>query len=52
MNTPMTDHRREYPRMDTDYIADTVEWIIKQPKNILVKNLTLDIMHSRRKSIS
>lgn len=51
MNTPMTDHRKEYPRMDTDYIADTVDWIIKQPQNILVKNLTLDIMHSRRKII-
>lgn len=51
MNTPMTDHRKEYPRMDTDYIADTMDWIIKQPQNILVKNLTLDIMHSRRKVI-
>lgn len=51
MNTPMTEHRKEYPRMDTDYIADTVEWIVKQPKDILIKNLTLDIMHSRRKSI-
>lgn len=49
MNTPMTDHRSEYPRMDPSYIAGTIEWIINQPKDILVKNLTLDIMHSRRK---
>lgn len=51
MNTPMTDHRSEYPRMDTEYVAESIEWIMKQPKNILVKNLTLDIMHSRRKTL-
>jgi NADP-dependent 3-hydroxy acid dehydrogenase YdfG len=49
MNTPMTDHKSEYPRMNTNYVADAIEWIVNQPKNILVKNLTLDIMHSRRK---
>jgi len=49
MNTPMTDHRSEYPRMDTNYVTDSIEWVMNQPKNILVKNLTLDIMHSRRK---
>jgi NADP-dependent 3-hydroxy acid dehydrogenase YdfG len=49
MNTPMTDHRREYPRMETNYIANTVEWLMNQPKDILIKNLTIDIMNSRRK---
>ena len=49
MKTPMTDHQNMYPRMDTQYIADTIEWIIGQPKNILIKNLTIDVMHSRRK---
>ena len=49
MNTPMTDHKREYPRIETDYIANTVEWLMNQPKDILIKNLTIDIMNSRRK---
>lgn len=49
MNTPMTDHKSEYPRMDTKYISDTIGWIINQPNDILIKNLTLDVMHSRRK---
>lgn len=48
MRTPMSDHRKHYPRMEPSYIADSIEWVINQPKNILVKNLTLDIMHSRR----
>jgi NAD(P)-dependent dehydrogenase (short-subunit alcohol dehydrogenase family) len=49
MNTPMTDHKSEYPRMDTKYIANAIKWMIDQPNDILIKNLTLDIMHSRRK---
>lgn len=49
MNTPMTDHKKEYPRMDTDYISNVIEWIMIQPSDILIKNFTLDIMHSRRK---
>lgn len=49
MNTPMTDHKKDYPRMDTAHIANTIEWIMNQPSDILIKNLTLDIMHSRRK---
>lgn len=49
MNTPMTEHRKEYPRMETEYVANVIEWIIKQPKDILLKNITIDIMHSRRK---
>lgn len=52
MNTPMTENRKEYPRMDTGYIADVIEWIIDQPENVLLKNLTVDIMHSRRKETS
>lgn len=51
MNTPMTDHRSEYPRIETDYIANTIEWVMGQPKDILIKNMTLDIMNSRRKKI-
>jgi NADP-dependent 3-hydroxy acid dehydrogenase YdfG len=49
MNTQMTDHKRDYPRLDTDYIFDSIDWILNQPKNILIKNLTIDMMHSRRK---
>jgi len=51
MNTPMTEHRKEYPRMGTDYITNIIEWIVNQPKEIIIKNLTLDIMHSRRKLV-
>lgn len=49
MNTPMTEDRNMYPRMNTEYVAETIEWMINQPSNILIKNLTIDIMHSRRK---
>tara|TARA_R110000796_G_scaffold92303_7_gene196571 strand:+ start:5944 stop:6489 length:546 start_codon:yes stop_codon:yes gene_type:complete len=49
MNTPMTEHRKEYPRIETKYVTDTIKWIMQQPKDIIIKNLTLDIMHSRRK---
>jgi len=49
MNTPMTDHNKDYPRMETEYVTNVIEWIINQPKDILLKNITLDIMHSRRK---
>lgn len=52
MNTPMTDHRSEYPRMELHHVSSAIDWIIKQPKDILIKNLTLDIMHSRRKKAS
>ena len=52
MNTPMTDSRKEYPRIDTDYIANVVEWMLHQPEKIFLKNLTIDIMHSRRKEAS
>ena len=51
MDTPMTESRKEYPRIDTNYITDVIKWIIEQPNNILIKNLTLDIMHSRRKEV-
>ena len=49
MNTPMTDRSKDYPRMETEYVTNVIEWIINQPKDILLKNITLDIMHSRRK---
>lgn len=49
MNTPMTDHKKEYPRIDTNYIVDVVDWIIRQPHSIVIKDITVDIMHSRRK---
>lgn len=49
MDTPMTSHKRDYPQMEPKYVANTVEWIMSQPDDILVKNITLDIMHSRRK---
>lgn len=51
MDTPMTDHKSEYPRIDPKYVANTIEWIMNQPDYIVIKNLTLDIMHSRRKKI-
>lgn len=47
--TPMTDFRADYPRMDPDYVASAMTWAAHQPDEILVKNLTLDIMHSRTK---
>ena len=52
MNTPMTDARKEYPRIDTGYIANVVEWLVSQPEKMFFKNLTIDIMHSRRKELS
>lgn len=52
MATPMTDHCREYPRIDTLHIARVIDWVAHQPRDILVKNLTLDVMHSRRKLVN
>lgn len=46
--TPMTEHRSNFPRIEPEYIADTVKWIISQPEQILIKNITIDIMHSRK----
>jgi NADP-dependent 3-hydroxy acid dehydrogenase YdfG len=52
MNTPMTDSRKEYPRIDTGYVANIIEWMLCQPEKMFFKNLTIDIMHSRRKELS
>lgn len=48
MNTPMTEHRAMYPRMHPAYVARSIGWVLSQPNEILVKNLTLDVMHSRQ----
>jgi len=51
VNTPMTEHRKQFPRIDPDYVANTIQWIINQPKDILIKNITIDVMHSRKEMI-
>lgn len=48
MNTEMTAHRTMYPRMQPAYIAKTIGWILSQPNEILIKNITIDLMHSNR----
>jgi NADP-dependent 3-hydroxy acid dehydrogenase YdfG len=51
INTPMTDHRSNYPRIEPSYIVDVIDWIIQQPRQILIKNITVDIMHSRKEIV-
>lgn len=46
MNTKMVANRIGYPKMDTNYIAQTIKWLVDQPKNIVIKNLTIDQQHS------
>lgn len=48
MNTPMTEHRKMYPRINTSYVVNTVKWLIEQPDEIVIKSMTIDILHSRR----
>ena len=47
VDTPMVKHIRDVPKLDTAYVVDAIKWIIDQPKDIVIKNLTLDIMNSR-----
>jgi len=49
MATPMTDHRSEYPRMNPEYVAETIKWMIDQPINVNIKSLTVDVMNANRK---
>lgn len=51
MNTPMTEHRKMYPRINTSYVVDTIKWLIEQPDEIVIKSMTIDILHSRRMEI-
>ena len=49
MDTPLVAHRTNVPKMDTKYLAEYITRnVIYTPEHILIKNLTIDIMHSRR----
>lgn len=45
-NTPMVANRIGYPKMDPNYISQSIRWLVEQPKNIVIKNLTIDQRHS------
>jgi NADP-dependent 3-hydroxy acid dehydrogenase YdfG len=47
VDTPMVEHIQDVPKLDTSYVVDAINWIINQPKNIVIKNLTLDVVNSR-----
>ena len=48
MNTPLVAHK-EARKLDTSYIAEyIVKNVMLAPKDILIKNITMDVMHSRR----
>ena len=49
METEMTDHRKEYYRMDPKIIAETVLWVASQPPLINVKTISIDVHNSNRK---
>ena len=40
--------KRYFPTLDTSYVADTIYWIISQPKNVCVRDISL---HSTSKPI-
>ena len=49
MDTPLVAHRTGVPKMDPKYVAQYItQNILYAPKEILIKNLTIDLMHSRR----
>jgi short-subunit dehydrogenase len=48
MNTPMTEHKKMFPRINTSYVVNTIKWLIEQPDEIVIKSMTIDILHSRR----
>ena len=48
MNTKMVADRIGYPKMDPNYVANSIKWLVEQPKNIVIKNLTIDQQHSNK----
>jgi short-subunit dehydrogenase len=48
MDTPLVAHRVGYPKIATQHIVEYLNWIIHQPDNMLIKNLTIDQLHSNR----
>ena len=45
-DTAMVANRKGYPKMDPMYIAKCIRWLVEQPENIVIKNLTVDQIHS------
>lgn len=49
MDTPLVAHRINVPKINPEFVAQYITSnVINVPNNILVKNITLDVMHSRR----
>lgn len=49
MQTPMVAHIKNMPKMNTQWIAQYLVYnVIYVPDQILIKNITIDLMHSRR----
>jgi len=46
-DTPLVAERVTY-KIDPQYMAECIMWVMYQPKRILVKSITIDSMHSRR----
>ena len=43
LHTPKQDEKMpETPKLDTDYVASVIDWLISQPKNINISELCLD----------
>lgn len=43
MHTPIEDKKHpEMPKLNLEYVAETIEWLVKQPKNINISELCLD----------
>jgi NADP-dependent 3-hydroxy acid dehydrogenase YdfG len=49
MQTQMTRHRSEYYRMDTTHVAKAVLFALRQPRDLILKSMTLDVHNSNRK---
>lgn len=47
MLTKMTDHRSEYYRMSPDNVVEAILWMSNQPKELVIKSLTIDIHNSQ-----
>lgn len=43
MNTPKAEEKRpNIPKLDTDYVAEIIKWLVNQPKNVSISELCLD----------
>lgn len=43
MHTPLQDEKMpSTPKLDTDYVASTIKWLIDQPKDVNISELCLD----------